>query len=88
MSRTRFGGILGYLRYKVQKDIEYYDGLFHMRKMEESWNLKMAEEFNPSWINLLDKSMMNWFNKYAPIFMCVGHKPHTFSNEKNLFVAV
>ena len=20
--------------------------------------------------------MMEWFNKYAPGFMCVGHKPH------------
>ena len=27
--------------------------------------------------------MMEWFNKYAPIFMCVGHKPHSFLNERN-----
>ena len=43
----------------------------------------MAEEFNPSWINVLDESMMEWFNKYAPQFMCVGSKPHTFGNERH-----
>ena len=35
MSRTRFEGILGYLRYRVQKDVGYYDGFFNMYKMEE-----------------------------------------------------
>ena len=24
---------------------------------------------------------MEWFNKYAPVFMCVGRKPHPFVNE-------
>ena len=27
--------------------------------------------------------MMEWFNKYAPRFMCVGRKPHTFGNERH-----
>ena len=43
----------------------------------------MAEEFNPSWINVLDKIMMEWFNKYAPVFMCVGCKPHPFGNQRH-----
>ena len=47
MSRTRFEGILGFLCYTYQKYVEYYDGFFHMRKMEEAWNINMAEEFNP-----------------------------------------
>ena len=25
--------------------------------------------------------MMEWFNKYAPGFMCVGRKPHPFDNK-------
>ena len=54
MPRTRFEGILGYLHYMVQKDVGYYDGLFHMRQLEESCNLNMAEEFNPSWIDVLE----------------------------------
>ena len=59
-----------------------------MCKKEETKNLNMAEEFNPSWINVLDKSMMKWFKKYAPGFMCVGHKPHPFSVKGALFLVV
>ena len=80
MSRTRFEGILGSIHYKVQKDVGCYDGFFYMRKMGEGRNLNMAEEFNPSCINVLDKIMMEWFNKYAPGSMCVGRKLYPFCN--------
>ena len=43
----------------------------------------MAEEFNTLWIDVLGESMMEWFNKYAPGFMCVGSKPHPISNERH-----
>ena len=43
----------------------------------------MAEEFNPSWINVLEKIIVEWFNKYAPVFMCVGRKNHPFDNERH-----
>ena len=36
MSRIRFEGILGYLRYRVQRDVAYYYGFFHMHTMEEA----------------------------------------------------
>ena len=49
MSGTKFEVIVGSLCHIFQKDVGCYDGFLHMRKMEESWNLKMAEEFNPSW---------------------------------------
>ena len=26
---------------------------------------------------------MEWFKKYAPGFMCVGHKTHPFANERH-----
>ena len=83
MSRTRFEGILGYLNYTDQNDVECYDGLFHMSKMEEAWNLNTDEEFNSSWINALGKIMMEWFKKYAPRFMCVGSKYNPFGNERH-----
>ena len=54
-----------------------------MRKMEESWNLNMAVYFNPSWINVLDESMMEWFKNNAPGFMCVGRKTHPFINKRH-----
>ena len=44
----------------------------------------MYGDFSPSWINLLDKIMIEWFNKYAPGFMCVGRKPHSFGYEKHI----
>ena len=27
---------------------------------------------------------MEWFNKWAPVFMCVGRKPHPFGNERHI----
>ena len=45
--------------------------------------MNMDEEFNPSWINVLEKNMMDWFNKYETDFMCVGRKPHLFGNERH-----
>ena len=47
MSRSRFEGILEYPCYTDQNIIEYYNGFFHMRKIEEARKLNMAEEFNP-----------------------------------------
>ena len=54
-----------------------------MRQLEEAWNQNMAQQFLPSWINVLDESMMKWFNKWSPGFMFVGHKPHPFGNERH-----
>ena len=82
MPRTKFEGILVSIIYTDQNYVEYYDGLLHMRKKEDAWNLNMSENFNTSLINVLGESMMEWFNKYALIFMCVGCKPHTFGNER------
>ena len=49
-----------------------------MRQMEESWNMNIADKFNLSWIIVLVESMMEWFNKYAYNFMCIGSKPQPF----------
>ena len=43
----------------------------------------MENKFNPGWINVLDKIMMEWFNNYSPGFMCVDRKPHPFGNERH-----
>ena len=42
MAKTRFEGIIVSLCYTDKKYSEYYDGFFHMRQMEESWNINMA----------------------------------------------
>jgi Transposase IS4 len=44
----------------------------------------MEDQFDPSWINCLDESMMEWLNQFTcPGFMCVGRKPHPFGNERH-----
>ena len=52
--------------------------------MEELWNKNIEDKFNPGWINILDKSMVEWFNNYSPGFMCVDRKPHTSGNERHV----
>ena len=50
--------------------------------MIQAWNKNMDENFVPSWINTIDKSMSKWLNKYTcPGFMCVPRKPWKFGNE-------
>ena len=80
MSCNHFDSILIVLRF-TNREVPYEDGFFQMRQLEGAWNQNMAQKFFPSWINVLDDSMMDWFNKWAPGFMCVGRKPHPFVNE-------
>ena len=83
ISQNRFNDILGALRY-TNEEVHHADIFLEMRQMEELWNKNMEYKFNPVWINVLDKSMMEWFNNYSPGFMCVGGtKPHPFGNERH-----
>ena len=68
------------LCYTYSEGVEQNDRFFHIRQIEEAWNMKIAGEFNPSWIYVLYESMMQCFNKYAAGFICIGHKPKPFSN--------
>ena len=54
-----------------------------MRQMEELWSKNMEDKFNPGRINVLDESMMEWFNNYYPGFMCVGRNLNPFGNERH-----
>ena len=54
-----------------------------MSQMEESWNKNMADQFNPSWDNFLDKIIMDWYNNFYPEFMFVVQKPYPFGNERH-----
>ena len=85
LSLNRFDYILGFLRF-TNREVPYEDGFLQMCQLEEAWNQNMDQQFFPSWINVLDDSMMEWLNKWAPGFMCVGHKPHTFENYQHTAV--
>ena len=67
----------------TNEELKYADPFFEMIQMEEFWNKNMEDGFNPIWINFIYESMMGWFNKYSPGFMCVGRKPHPFGNERH-----
>ena len=41
----------------------------------------MVDEFNSSWINVIDGSMMDWYNNFSPGFMFVVQNSHTFVKE-------
>ena len=82
MSCNRFDYIFSALRF-TNREFPYKDGFFQMRQFEEAWNHNMAQQFLPSWINVLDESMIEWFNKWAPGFMCFSRKPRTFDNEQH-----
>ena len=79
MSRNRFEQILSLLQHTDQAS-EYEDGFHIMIQWEEAWNKNMEDEFSPSWVSVLDESIMEWLNKYCPGFLCVGRKPHPFRN--------
>ena len=82
ISRNIFYDVLGALRY-TNEEVKYTDTFWEMRQMEELWNKNMEEKFNPGCINVLDKSMMEWFNNYSPVFVCVDRKPHIFGNDRD-----
>ena len=53
-----FGVIIASLSYIDREDVECNDGFFQIRQMEEAWKINIANEFNPSLINVLENSMM------------------------------
>ena len=61
----------------------YEDGFLQIIQLGEAWNQNMDQQFFPSWINVLDEYMMEWFKKWAPGCMCVGRKTHPFGNERH-----
>ena len=81
MSQHNFDEIIASLRYK-NRSSQYKDGLFHMRQTEESQKKNMADEFNPSWINVTYERIMDCYNNTPAGFMCVRQKPHPFGNER------
>ena len=64
-------------------EVKYEYGLFHIRHMEDSWKKNMADEFKPSWINVLDKIIMECYNKFDTGLMCVKRKSHIFGNKRH-----
>ena len=84
MSLNRFEDILCNLSYTDKNVPAYNDKLFHMRQMEDAWNVNMTKVFESSWVSVLYESMQECISKYTcPDWMCVGRKPNPFGNERH-----
>ena len=84
---NRFDYILSDLSF-TNREVPYKDGFLQMRQLEEAWNQNMAQQFLPAWINFIDESMMEWFNKWSPGFICVGRNRITLAMSGIQFVAL
>ena len=62
---NRFDYILSDISF-TNIEVPYEDGFFQASQLEKAWNHNMAQQFLPSWINVIDESMLKWFNKWAP----------------------
>ena len=82
MSCHHFDEIISSLRY-TNREVRYEDVFLHTRHMEEAWTKNMADEFNPSWTNVLEKITMEWYNNFPPGFGFVGQKPYLFVNKRH-----
>ena len=82
MSRKRFKAILKALAITARQPPAFRDCFWEVREVLEAWNSNMMEQFTPSWVSCLDKSMSTWTNKYScPGWMFVPQKLWPFGNE-------
>ncbi|KAL7554463.1 hypothetical protein ACHAWF_019026 [Thalassiosira exigua] len=79
----RFNDLMRHITY-TDREVPGFEDKFHeVRQMENVFNEHMEEEFDPSWMNTLDESMLAYLNKHCLGWMCVPRKPHPFGNERH-----
>ena len=82
MSRKQFDTILKALAITSRSPPAFRDRFWEVREILKAWNANMTEQFTPSWVSCLDKTMSTWTNKYScPGWMFVPRKPWPFGNE-------
>ena len=43
----------------------YVDWFWEVRQLIDAWNVNMAHNFSPSWINAIDELMSKWVSEYT-----------------------
>ena len=82
MSGARFELIGGVLRYTDKEVPMGFKDQFHkIRCMADAQGDHYATEYNPAWLNVLNKSIDTFFNSLCPGFMVVPCKPYLFGNK-------
>ena len=85
MSRKCFESILKVLSITSQERPAFTDCFWEFCETLKAWNNNMVEQFTPSWVRCLDKSMSTWTNIYScPGWMFVPRKPWPFGNEYHM----
>ena len=63
----------------------FSDCFWEVWDMLKAWNKNMVEQFTPSWVSCLDKSMSTWTDKYTcPWWMFIPRNPWPFGNEYHI----
>ncbi|KAL7461873.1 hypothetical protein ACHAXS_002279 [Conticribra weissflogii] len=81
MQKNRFLQITAAVVYTNKPPPSFVDKFYDVRQMLDAFNKPYKDNYIPSWINCLDKSMSSWLNQYCPGFMFVPQKPHPSGNK-------
>ena len=65
MSRKCFKSILKVLSITLQERQAFMECFWEVCEILKAWNSNMVEQFTPTWVICLDKSMSTWTNKYS-----------------------
>ena len=65
MSQKRFDAILKAFLITSSDPPDFRDCFLEIHDILKAWNENMTEQFTPSWVSCLDKSMSTWTNKYS-----------------------
>ena len=79
MTRNRFEIILSAMMYMSNEPPVYVDRFWEVRQLIDAWNVNMAHNFSPSWINAIDKSMSKWVH-VLDLCMSLANSGHLVMN--------
>eukprot|EP00804_Cyclotella_cryptica_P008982 CCRYP_003105-RA/>CCRYP_003105-RA protein AED:0.31 eAED:0.24 QI:0/0/0/1/0/0/2/0/230 len=82
MSLNRFQAIDKAMRYtNCPPPTDFVDRFHDISQLQDAFNTHYTENYIPSYLNCLDKSMKTWLDQKCPGFMALDCKPHPFGNE-------
>ncbi len=73
--------LTGAMTYTNNQLPNFEDNFFDLHQIIAAFSIHYESNYNPSWLNCLDKSMSSWLNQLCPRFMYVPCKPHPSGNE-------
>ncbi|KAL7447726.1 hypothetical protein ACHAXS_000082, partial [Conticribra weissflogii] len=83
ISGNRYDAIDTAMRFTDEEAPDFEDKL-HKVRMLLLLNLHYKQNYIPSWLSCLNKSMNLWLDKYCPGFICLPKKPHLFGNKYHI----